>query len=197
MPMVTWFVWSGIDEFKKNDFLFKKDKKIGYWRYLEQLFVKNDKNNYHISGRKADLAHARKLNSNDVMGKYNIIGEDTRTETCLECGTVFYGPPNKKFCCDSCRNRYHNREHQGMRNVKLRTHTILDKNYRILSDLLANNILAIDRGDLYMMGYTPGYLTSVIRTRTHEQCTCYDISFRRTETKVCNIHKIGWHSSGT
>ena len=117
------------------------------------------------------------------MGKYSIIGEAVKTETCLECGVVFYGP--------------HNRGHQEIRNMKLRTHTILEKNYRILSDLLANNVLAIDRGELYMMGYTPGYLTSVIRTRTHEQCTCYDISFRRTETRVCNIHKIGWHSSGT
>ena len=101
------------------------------------------------------------------MGKYSIIGEAAKTETCLECGVVFYGLPNKKFCCDTCRNKYHNREHQEIRNVKLRTHTILEKNYRILSDLLANNVLAIDRGELYMMGYTPGYLTSVIRTRTH------------------------------
>lgn len=137
------------------------------------------------------------INEKEVMGKYSIIGEAAKTETCLECGVVFYGPPNKKFCCDTCWNKYHNREHQEVRNMKLRTHTILEKNYRILSDLLANNVLAIDRGELYMMGYTPGYLTSVIRTRTHEQCTCYDISFRRTETRVCNIHKIGWHSSGT
>ena len=133
---------------------------------------------YSASG--TDSCVCAQINENEVMGKYSIIGEAVKTETCLECGVVFYGPPNKKFCCDSCRNKYHNREHQEIRNMKLRTHTILEKNYRILSDLLANNVLAIDRGELYMMGYTPGYLTSVIRTRTHEQCTCYDISFRRT-----------------
>ena len=51
--------------------------------------------------------------------------------SCLECGDrIEYGRQDKKFCCEECKNRYHNRQARRSRVFRLRVMSALEKNYR-------------------------------------------------------------------
>lgn len=124
------------------------------------------------------------------MAEYKIIGDsDTNGTSCLECGTTLYGRANKRFCCESCKNRYHNKRYQAERNLKLRIKTVLDRNYSILSSLVSGNVYSVERQDLQLMGFNIDYMTAFSKIHNRECCSCYDISFIRTPTRIYNIHR--------
>ncbi len=124
------------------------------------------------------------------MTEYKIIGDsDTNGPSCLECGTTLYGRANKRFCCESCKNRYHNKRYQAERNLKLRIKTVLDRNYSILSSLVSGNVYSVERQDLQLLGFNIDYMTAFSKIHNRECCSCYDISFIRTPTRIYNIHR--------
>ena len=108
------------------------------------------------------------------MAEYRLIKNFAGVETCLECGAIFYGRSNRKFCCDACKNKYHNRHFQDIRNRKLRVKSVLEKNYKILSGLLHENRLSVDFAELSLLGYNP---------------ECYDIMFMISAERIYNIHR--------
>lgn len=124
------------------------------------------------------------------MDEYKITDEPLKIDACLECGTVFYGRRNKRFCCEACKNKFHNRKNRTFRGIRTRVISILEKNYNILSSLLSGQIYAATNSELYLLGYSPGFLTSCIRVDKHEQCSCYDICYNRTSNRIYNIRRI-------
>lgn len=108
---------------------------------------------------------------------------------CLECGTEIYGRHDKKFCCEKCKNAFHNKRSQDLRNMKLRVRTAIEKNYEILSGLLRHNVDTMGLMDLVLAGFKPEYLTSCRRVGRHLESFCYDISYIRTENRVYGIRK--------
>ena len=56
-------------------------------------------------------------------------------KTCLECGAEFEGRCDKKFCCDMCRNSYHNRIYREEKNLLSRVNCRMATNRRILENL--------------------------------------------------------------
>lgn len=56
-------------------------------------------------------------------------------QTCLQCNDKIIGRTDKKFCNDSCRNSYNNKQNKDSTNLMRNTHNKLRKNYRILSEL--------------------------------------------------------------
>lgn len=110
---------------------------------------------------------------------------------CLECGEeIEYGRHDRKFCCQECKNRYHNRQHHYRRTVHLRIIGILNKNYEILNRLLMADVTSINLGDLSQMGYNPGFVTSCRKVRGHEECRCFDIRYFSTATRIFNIERV-------
>lgn len=124
------------------------------------------------------------------MTDYKIIDQSLKIDSCLECGTIFYGRTNKVFCCEACKNRYHNRKYQETRNVKLRIRHILEKNYTILSGLVSDKISSIGRDELMLKGFNPEYVTGCMRMNKRELCYCYDIAFVRTPSRIYNLRRI-------
>ncbi|MDY0090657.1 MAG: hypothetical protein RBR78_09860 [Flavobacteriaceae bacterium] len=55
-------------------------------------------------------------------------------EGCLECGEKIIGRSDKKFCNDSCRNAYNNKQNKDTSNLMRNINNKLRKNYRILSE---------------------------------------------------------------
>src|SRR5690606_35497520 len=53
---------------------------------------------------------------------------------CLERGEKIIGRSDKKFCNDSCRNAYNNKQNKDASNLMRNVNNKLRKNYRILSD---------------------------------------------------------------
>lgn len=114
-----------------------------------------------------------------------------KQETCLQCGGTFsYGRVDKKFCCDECKNTYHNKKRKDRRFIKLRIQNALNKNYNILEKLIIKGISNIDLYDLKLLGYNLEYMTSSRKIRSHTEVWCYEIRFTMTETKVKNIRRM-------
>ena len=110
---------------------------------------------------------------------------------CLECGEqIPYVRTNKKFCCEKCKNTYHNKIARSHRLSKLRILNALDKNYRILSKLLGIDIHSVDLIQAKQLGFELSYVTSYRKVRTRNEYCCFDIRFKISETKLYDISRI-------
>lgn len=110
---------------------------------------------------------------------------------CLECGDkIKYGRTDKKFCCEECRNRHHNREASESRAFKRKILRLLDRNYEILESVLRSGVTSVSVTDLLPRGFSPHIVTSFCRMRKHCECCCFDIKYRLTPGKISFISKI-------
>ena len=80
---------------------------------------------------------------------------------CLECGDrIEYGRQDKKFCCETCKNRYNNRRARGSRGIKVKVLSALEKNHNILERVLKLGLDNISVAELRQMGFNFDYVTS-------------------------------------
>ena len=113
---------------------------------------------------------------------------DDSLPCCLECGDPLpYGRSDRKYCSDSCRNRYHNREARRWRSRYARTVGILQKNHDILTQLLRLGVRSISKTELVQLGYRPDFVTSFRKEARRTVCHCFDIVFVETETRLTNL----------
>ena len=125
------------------------------------------------------------------MADYGLLDKKDEKGLYLECGKAFYGGRvDRKFCCDTCKNRYNNKKTQSLRNFKLRIRTVLDRNYEILQSLVKERIRIADRAELEARGFNPDYVTVHIKMNRHDFHCCYDISYILTPSKITNIKKL-------
>lgn len=118
------------------------------------------------------------------------VNEDGK-KLCLECGdAIEYGRHDKKFCCDACKNRYNNRRVHDFRAEKYRVHSALERNHEVLDKLIKMGLTSMDLPSLERMGYNPMYMTSTSRSRSYDECWCYDIRFRISGRKVYAIERM-------
>lgn len=116
----------------------------------------------------------------------------TRKAKCLECGTRL-GPdarPDKKFCSKGCRYAYHNAKKYKSKQLRLKVDTILERNYHLLDQCITEHRQSISLAEFLGMGFNPAYITSSIQLGSFSECTCYDIAYRISDTKVFNIHRM-------
>jgi site-specific DNA recombinase len=59
------------------------------------------------------------------------------SRTCPECGQLFYGRTDKKFCDDHCRNLYNNKLNSDSTKYIRNVNNTLRKNWRILAELFS------------------------------------------------------------
>lgn len=129
------------------------------------------------------------------VNKYTCQMKDTLsipdTPVCLECGDpILYGRSDRKFCSDSCKNRYHNRKSHYLRSLQLRIIGTLEKNYGILSGLIGSGVTSISLGDLAQLGYNMEYITSHHRMGRHNEYRCFDIKYFCTPTRIFGLERV-------
>lgn len=108
---------------------------------------------------------------------------------CLECGNeIAYGRSDKKFCSAACKSRYHNRSGSSAK-IRYRILSALNRNYHILEGLLKMGVKTITNSELGQLGYNHEYVTSSTKVRGHNEVSCFDIRYFRSETKIFNIHR--------
>ena len=79
---------------------------------------------------------------------------------CRECGASYLGRADKLYCCDGCRNAYHNRHNRSASRVQRTVHSRLRRNYRILNGLKETDAPGrIGRHQLAEQGFDFRYLT--------------------------------------
>ena len=110
---------------------------------------------------------------------------------CLECGDrIKYGRADKKFCCEECRTRHHNKQVKDGRAFRRKVLRQLDRNYSILDSLLNAGMTSADIMDLIAMGFAPGFVTSCKRMRSRMEYTCFDIKYVMTPSRISSMTKI-------
>ncbi|HBN01167.1 MAG TPA: hypothetical protein DD383_00805 [Rikenellaceae bacterium] len=124
------------------------------------------------------------------MGKMYKTEEEQRGR-CLECGDVLpYGRSDMKFCCVSCKSRYHYVNVGHLKGIRLRTIGALDRNHEILVSLLDKGVTSINNSDLAQMGYRFDCVTSYHKVRNHNEYRCYDIKYFMTENRIFELSRV-------
>lgn len=85
---------------------------------------------------------------------------------CRECGEVFMGRLDKRFCSDACRSTFHNRQNSDANNFVRNVNNILRRNRRILEHLNASGKAYLHRDKLLAEGFKFDYFTNEYRTRS-------------------------------
>lgn len=92
---------------------------------------------------------------------------------CKRCGERFVGRSDKIFCCDSCRNDYHNSLRRERNKGMNRVNGILSRNREIIRSLLSKGIGSINARELSMLAFDFDHFTSVDKRILGR--TCYHI----------------------
>ena len=109
---------------------------------------------------------------------------------CLECGKELnYGRTDRKFCCEDCKNKYHNRKNRNSRITHLRVLSALNRNYEILDKLFKSGVKSIDLIDITTMGFRAEYSTGYIKSGKHQLYHCFEYSYIITQSKISRIDK--------
>ena len=110
---------------------------------------------------------------------------------CLHCGTqIKYGRADKKFCCDECKTKNYNKRVKMGRTLKRRVMSALLRNHEILENLMRADVDTIDLLSLASMGFVPSLITSFRKCGKHDECSCFDIRYIMTGTRIYSISKI-------
>lgn len=110
---------------------------------------------------------------------------------CLECGDrILYGRQDKKFCCETCKNRYNNRKVRDSKITRVRILNALNKNYSILTYLLKMGVNDIEVSNLRHLGFDFGHITSFQKSRRFTELWCFDIKIVITGSQVTSIEQI-------
>lgn len=121
--------------------------------------------------------------------KYKIVKEEAAR--CLECGNVItYGRTDKKFCDDTCRNRWHNRNAHDVRAVHARINGHLARNYKLLTGLLKVGITTIPLTELAIGGFQSEYYTGSARRRGYMEYMCYELCYEIADGTVKNLRRL-------
>jgi uncharacterized C2H2 Zn-finger protein len=84
---------------------------------------------------------------------------------CPQCGALFVGRSDKKFCGDYCRNSFNNKVHPEIKKMIRNTNNRLKKNYKILVSLNVSGKTKIPKSKLTDRGFYPELVTSFYTTK--------------------------------
>ncbi|HYG18313.1 MAG TPA: hypothetical protein VD816_05260 [Ohtaekwangia sp.] len=101
------------------------------------------------------------------------------TGTCLECGILFRGRKDKKFCSDHCRIAYNNRINRDETSYVRTINNVLRRNRRILRELNPEGKCRVSYDRLRASGFDFRYFTTIYTNRDGVQYFyCYDQGYR-------------------
>lgn len=89
----------------------------------------------------------------------------TNKKQCIICGEEIVGRPDKRFCSDSCRSTFHNRQNSDQTNFIRNINNILRKNRRILVNMNPDGKAYLHRDRLLENGFNFRYFTNEYVTR--------------------------------
>lgn len=116
------------------------------------------------------------------------------TTRCINCGKeIVYGRADRKFCCKTCKNEYHNRRRYPYRGGDVQAVILhkIDLNYEILERLYGMGIQTVDLISLSQMGYDAQFVTSYRRVGRRCYCAVYDLQYEMTESRIKRLVCLG------
>lgn len=87
------------------------------------------------------------------------------TRKCLECKAELRGRADQKYCSDTCRVAFHNRENKDGSKFMANISRILRKNRRILKGLFDDKRTRVSQTTLLDEGFNFHYITNTYTTK--------------------------------
>ena len=120
--------------------------------------------------------------------KYNT---ELQVPHCLQCGAAIIpmtGRQDRKFCCQDCKNRWHN-THKNITRARYhqRVSRILENNNAILRHLLSLGVTSLDKSTLRDLSFNFEYATSYSKLGRRHHYTCYEIHYDLTPSRLINL----------
>ncbi len=101
---------------------------------------------------------------------------------CLECGEKLVGRIDKKFCNDTCRNAYNNKQVSDSSRLVRRINRILKSNHKILEEMNPKGKTITLKEQLLNRGFNFKYHTNTYTTREGRiYYYCYDLGYSELE----------------
>ena len=131
---------------------------------------------------------AETKNASHFWGAMKAYTKEEKAFKCLNCGKIAYGRSDRKFCCQQCKNAWHNARTRESRLYRSRIITALGRNYNVLRSALERGELSIDLMTLQDRGFRPCYVTGHRSVRYgSDVCRCFDISYCQSASRVYRI----------
>ena len=108
---------------------------------------------------------------------------------CLDCGDKLRGRSDKKFCSDSCRNNYNNRQNKDANNFVRNVHSVLRRNRRILADLYESGNTRVHLDALLVSAYNFNFMTQVIESENSVSRFCFEYGYRELDDSYIELIK--------
>jgi endogenous inhibitor of DNA gyrase (YacG/DUF329 family) len=109
---------------------------------------------------------------------------------CIECGKEIRGRIDKKFCCDMCRNLYHNRLYREEKNLISQVNSRLAANRRILQNLYSSGKRRVPRDLLEEEKFDFHHYTSARRSFLGKiTYRCYEYTYSSDLLRNVRIKK--------
>lgn len=105
---------------------------------------------------------------------------EIKEKRCLACARQLKGRTDKKFCDDTCRNNYNNRQNSDQNNFVRNINNILRKNRRILQQFMETGVptVKVRRETLLQQGFQPRYHTHQHQTQKGQVYQfCYEYGY--------------------
>lgn len=116
---------------------------------------------------------------------------ESKVSHCLQCGTAILpmtGRQDRKFCCQDCKNRWHNESRKyARRRYHDRVSRILENNNSILRHLLTMGVTSVDRRTMVELCFNFEYSTSYCKLGRRQHYTCFEIHYDLTPSRIINI----------
>ncbi len=109
---------------------------------------------------------------------------DQERKLCLNCGHSIQGRLDKKFCDDSCRNTYNNRQNAVRVNLIRNINHALKKNRNLLESLILENgeLSKVSKEKLSRIGFNFRYFTHTYQNKKGNHYRyCYDYGYLELE----------------
>ncbi|MBN7813473.1 DUF2116 family Zn-ribbon domain-containing protein [Algoriphagus sp. H41] len=103
---------------------------------------------------------------------------------CLNCGKPIQGRLDKKFCDDSCRNTFNNRQNASSVNLARNINNTLKRNRNILEAIIPENaeLAKTTRERLVQAGFNFRYFTHIYQNKKGNCYRyCYDFGYLELE----------------
>lgn len=119
------------------------------------------------------------------------MGKHKKKRFCLECGEqILDGRTDKLYCSSVCRHRHYYKMEQKDIETRFSTIDVLDRNHKILSELIRKKVESIELSALMFRGFSPEFMTCCRRKARYSECGCYDIVYNQNASRIFSITKI-------
>ncbi len=124
---------------------------------------------------------------------------ETLKNYCLECNEVLRGRTDKKFCSDSCRAVFHNRQNTERSTTLKIIDKRLKQNRRILMKLydgLSNESRMVPMKYVETLGFTFNYFTHIEENANNQFVFCYEYGYHKIDNQKVRLLKQSAFSEG-